>query len=334
MSFTVSTNMGLIIPTVGQEDGPLYAQDVNDSLSRIDGHDHSLGNGVFITPDGLNINASLPMNGQSLTTIGALTLSPQGSDAVANSIYEKGVDLYYRDGAGNVIRITQSGSVSGAAGTITGLPSGTASASYGAGVFTFQAATLTPANIDGGAFVLRNNVASSFGLTLYPPAAMAADTQITLPSIPSQTSILTIDSSGNIAPSIRATIIQDVLNAGSNNTTTPLGVGGCNITPSGSRPVLIQCLPNASGSYVQVFTASGNASGAISCVRSNDSTTIGLQAMTGSAVTNTIPISSLSFIDVSPLSNVNNNYNIFISVAGGVSPTIAVSSSKIIAREI
>lgn len=200
---TISPNMNLPVPVTGVDSGPDWANNLNSCFSIVDQHNHSSGSGVQITPAGLNINSDLAINGNNLTLIRSVRFSPQLSalslPADVGCLYEAGVDLYYNDGAGNQIRITQSGSVSGSTGTITGLPSGTASASYGGGTFVFQSATSTSAVIDGGSFILRNNTASSKGLTLSPPNAMGANYGLTLPSIPGSQSFLTLDASGNIA---------------------------------------------------------------------------------------------------------------------------------------
>lgn len=200
---TISPNMSLPIPVTGVDSGPDWANNLNACLSIVDQHNHSSGSGIQITPAGLNINSDLAINGNNLTLIRSVRFSPQLSalslPADVGCLYEAGVDLYYNDGAGNQIRITQSGSVSGSTGTITGLPSGTASASYGGGTFVFQSATSTSAVIDGGSFIFRNNTASSKGLTLSPPNAMASNYGLTLPSIPGSQSFLTLDASGNIA---------------------------------------------------------------------------------------------------------------------------------------
>lgn len=193
-----SPNMNLPIPVVGVDSGPQYAQSIDNCLTIIDGHTHISGSGVPITTAAININANLPMNNFSLISIAALTLTTQTITPSNQSVYVSGVDLYYIDGNGNNIRVTQSGSVTGSAGTITGLPSGTASASYGSSTFVFQSATNTAANIDAGSFILRNNTANSFGLTLAPPTAMGANYALTLPAVPASTSIMQLDTSGNM----------------------------------------------------------------------------------------------------------------------------------------
>lgn len=200
----ISPNMSLVIPIVGQEPGPQFATDVNSSLTIIDQHNHTPGYGVQIPPQGLNINSALTFNNNFATNLAGLTLIPQNSTPANNTVYENGVDLYYRDGNGVAIPITSGGHVNSGAGSINGLPSGTASASYnsGSGTFVFQSSTSTSANIDGGSFIFRNNTSSSHGLTLSPPAAMSADYTLVLPAIPGSTSFLTLDTSGNISGSI------------------------------------------------------------------------------------------------------------------------------------
>jgi hypothetical protein len=135
----------------------------------------------------------------SLTNAKSVNFQAQSSLATVSSLYMIGVDLYFNDGSGNVIRVTQGGSVSGASGTITGLPSGTASASYAAGVFTFNAATNTPANVVMASAILGNNTAGTKTLTLAPPNAMGSNYQLTLPSLPAQTNVMTLDTSGNMS---------------------------------------------------------------------------------------------------------------------------------------
>lgn len=216
MATVISPNMNLPVPVVGVEPGPQYATDINNSLTIIDGHSHVSGSGVPITPDALNINSNLTIQNHSLYNIGALTLFPQVSLPANSSLYESGVDLFFIDGNGNSIRITQSGSLAGAAGTITGLPSGTASASFAAGTFIFQASTATGANIDGASFIFRNNTASSFGLTLSPPNAMGANYALVLPSLPAQTNVMTLDTSGNMGSITYDAVGQNMTSVGAN----------------------------------------------------------------------------------------------------------------------
>lgn len=361
MAYTISPNMNLVIPGVGTEPGPTYATDVNNSLTIIDGHDHTIGSGVAITPSAININASLTMNNQSLTNIGALTLFPQLTPPASNSIYESGVDLFYRDGNGNNIRITQSGSVAGSTGTITGLPSGTASASFVAGTFVFQSATLTGANIDGASFIYRNNTASSFGLTLQPPNAMAANYTLTLPSLPSTNNVMTLDTAGNMGSVTYDQVGQTMSSVGANaiadTRTRPVGFptavaggvavsstcgvysfsspgfvsvngSGLTITTTG-RPVALIYGPDGSGTPSYMSTTGSPNPIEIQIYNSSLNLTISKTSFGGSNVEPLL----LSTIDINT-SNAPGAYSyVVLARASGSNPSVIINA-RLIAYEL
>lgn len=202
MSTPTSPQMGLPIPVPGVTPAPEWAQLIYACFNIVDGHDHTTGSGAPIPPGGLNINSDLTFGSNNATDLRTTRFTAQVSAIPASGsdlqeLYVAGVDLYFNDGSGNQIRITQSGSVSGASGTITGLPSGTASASYsaGAGKFVFQSATNTSADLDFGAAIMRNTSASSFALTLQPPT-LGANYSVTLPALPASQKFMTLDASG------------------------------------------------------------------------------------------------------------------------------------------
>jgi microcystin-dependent protein len=207
MPVNITPNMGLIAPVVGQEPGPNWASDLNASLGILDQHNHSSGQGVQITPTGININANLPMNSNNLTTTKTITFTAQsgalpGSSPYLGCIYVAGNELYYNDESGNIVPITLNGSVNAGAGSITGLPSGTASASYSgvAQTFIWQSATNTPANMDNGSVTIRPIAVSPNGVTINAPAGLGASYGVTLPTaLPSSTSALSVDPSGTMS---------------------------------------------------------------------------------------------------------------------------------------
>jgi hypothetical protein len=207
MAFTLSPNMNLPVPTVGSEPGPDFALDINAALSILDGHNHAAGSGVPITPDGMSISSDLAFLDNNAISLRSTRYQTQAAAlALADDLqclYVTGVDLYYNDGNGNQVRITQSGGVAGSPGSISNLTS-PASASYvsGSETFVWQSNTNKPANLDGGYLNLRNNTANSKALTLSPPAAMASDFGITLPSLPVATNIVTLDTSGNMGAAL------------------------------------------------------------------------------------------------------------------------------------
>lgn len=205
---TITPNMNLIVPAVGVTLGPQYAVDVNNSLLIVDGHDHSPGYGVPVTPSGLNINSDLSFQNHNLTLARTLRMAPFTSpDAPTDPtdlgcLYVIDDDLYYTDEAGNVIRITESGNVAGTPGSISGLVA-PASASYnsGAGKFVWQSNTNTSADMDFGSAILRNNTPGSFGLTLAPPT-LSSNYTITLFTLPASLKILRSDNSGNMSATL------------------------------------------------------------------------------------------------------------------------------------
>lgn len=204
MPTTPSPNMNMPVPVPGQEAGPTWAIDLTSCLAILDQHDHSSGSGVPITPDGLNINSDLTFANNNAINLRSVRFQTQVAPLALASdlgcIYRSGVDLYYNDGNGNQVRITQSGGIAGSPGSISGLSS-PASAVYTSGNsrFTWQSGVNLAADMDFRSAILRNSGVSSFGLTLSPPLAMGSDFSLVLPSLPSNSnSKLIISTTGNI----------------------------------------------------------------------------------------------------------------------------------------
>ncbi len=241
----ISPNMNLPVPTVGVEIGPDWSNDINACMSAIDSHDHGTGQGVPVTPDGLSINADLPMGGNNLTTVRTVRFTSQSAALSAGTdvgcLYEVSADLYYNDGAGNQVRITQGGSVTGASGTITGLPSGTASASYSGGTFTWRAATNTPATMSTGPLVIGAAAVSPKTVTLGPSGAQASNYALTFPAaVPAANQILQSDGSGNLS--------------WYTNTVGRMPIGS-----------VVASFPNLTGAYSTVATTAADAAGFVLC---------------------------------------------------------------------
>lgn len=351
-----SPNMSLPIPTVGVESAPQWATLLDSCMTIIDGHNHASGSGVQINPAGININSDLTINDNNLILARSLRFNPNlvaigGPDDIG-CLYEAGVDLYYNDGSGNQIRITQSGSVAGSSGTITGLPSGTASASYAAGTFVFQSATNTSAVIDGGSFILRNATASSHGLTLAPPNAMGADYSLVLPTIPASLSLMTLDASGNMGTS--TTVPSSAIPTGSlspkqtapnyakssscgnfvTSSATAVAVTNLSVSvTSGANPIEIMCLPDGTTNTISVGYISANTSSMFIYLYKNGSpfaqTALGVNPSSGTAPI-TIPSSAIRFFDFAPGAS-PNTYAIFVKSNSG---SIQVNTTVLLAKEM
>jgi hypothetical protein len=204
MNFLVSPNMKLQIPSVGTEPGPKYAQDINNSLTLVDQHDHSPGKGVLITPAGLNINATLTFQNSLATNLAGANFFVQTSTPAIQTVYVSGVDLYYVDGLNNAIRLTQSGAVAGTPGSIANLtPPASASYVLASSTFVFQSGASLAANLDAASILLRNiSPNSTYALTLSPPAGLAVNYTVTLPSSPTQTNIVSMNTSGTMSANV------------------------------------------------------------------------------------------------------------------------------------
>jgi len=202
MPNTLTPNMSLILPTVGQEPGPNWALDINSSFSLIDQHNHSSGNGVQINPSGLNLNSDLTFLGNNATNLKSVRfsaqLSPLSSGSDIGCVYVSGADLYYNDTLGNQVRLTISGGVNGTPGNISGLIA-PASVTYVPlnQTYIFQSSVNTSGSLDSGPIIIRNNTASSNGITITPPTPLTSNYTITLPTnVPASQGIVEMNSSG------------------------------------------------------------------------------------------------------------------------------------------
>jgi hypothetical protein len=188
--------MGLPVPVVAQDPGPDWATNVNACLSIVDQHNHSPGSGAPLAISSLAVTQDFSMNGYNLVNVQGIQFQNLGfTPANLGFIYEKGGDLFYNDGSGNVIQITRLGSVNAGGGSISGLPSGTAGVAYSAGSYYFYQATNTPAPLVGGSIKINGNTLGANGVTLNASAGMGADYSLQLPATaPAQGySLVTVD---------------------------------------------------------------------------------------------------------------------------------------------
>lgn len=205
-----SPNMNLNVPTVGVTIGPNWALQINQCLDVIDQHNHASGNGVQITPAGMNINTDLSLGSNNATNARSVRFTSQGSAFTAGAdigcIYVYGADLYYRDTASNNVRLTIGGAVAGTPGSIGGLVA-PASVTYVPAnqTYVFESNVNTAGAIDCGPLYLRNIAAASNYIQISPPAVLPANYTITLPSaLPAASKIVRLDNLGNLSASLDA----------------------------------------------------------------------------------------------------------------------------------
>src|ERR1035437_9306467 len=117
-----SPNMLLPVPVVGVDPGPYWANQLDNCLARIDIHDHSHGYGVQITPNGLNINSTLPFNSNLATSLlGTQFTSQTGTLTIPNALYVSGGNLFFNGPDNFPVQLTTTHSIVGASGNITNL---------------------------------------------------------------------------------------------------------------------------------------------------------------------------------------------------------------------
>lgn len=282
----ITPNMNLIESTVNVDSGLSWEQNLNSSLTIIDQHNHSSGNGVAVGPTGLNINSDLTFQNNQAINLKATIYTEQSSLASLLSIYFKtDGNAYVNDGAGNVIQLTVGGAVNA---TASGISSGSATASFVSSVLVVNAASNTPANIQCASILLGNNIAASKFLTVAPPPSLASNYTITLPTIPSSNgNFMTMDTGGNISTSLSLDNITLQISSGSptiqvkpnsigpsqltaRTTGTAIGNFSVSVSDSGSftttsstyvQVTNLSCNLNTSGSPVFVCLTSSVASG-------------------------------------------------------------------------
>lgn len=221
----LTPNMGLTEPGIGFTTSTAWASFLNNNFGILDQHDHSSGNGVQITPAGININTPFPFNGEDLTELnsaifnGAVVGTPSPL-----SIYTNGTDFFFKDVNGNPIQLTSGGGPNAGTGNISGLPStpiGGAGIAWVNASSTFQFlldAGTVGANIDNGTVIIRypGSYPSPTGnfVGLRAPAALSSGYNITFPlSPPASTQPVSMDSSGNLSaqPIITSQIANDAI---------------------------------------------------------------------------------------------------------------------------
>lgn len=202
--------MNLPNPVPGVDAGFNTAQDIQSSNIIIDAHTHAPGSGVPITPNGLNMNADLPLNNNDITGLRSTRYNPStiaSAPPDQGCVYVSGVDLFYNDFGGNAIQITASGGVNSGSGNIQLLPSSPAGAaltwSNSTNTFVFTGASANPGpSIDAGALIIRYPgsypTPSGNAVVLQAPSALSGTYRLTLPlTLPSSAnSFLTFDTSG------------------------------------------------------------------------------------------------------------------------------------------
>lgn len=235
--------MSLNVPTIGVDSGLFWEQAVNANSSILDGHNHAPGYGTLITPSGLNVNTDLPINQNNVIMLRTCRFTAQSGPLSGATdlgcIYVSGIDLYYNSVNGDQVQITVGPNVNA---TSSGISSGTATASFSSSVLVVNAASNTPANIQGASILIGNpGVSGSKYVTLSITSSLAANYNIVLPALPAQTNVVTLDTSGNMASITYDSVGQAMTSIGANalaSTSTNANFSGKAVQESGKNIVV------------------------------------------------------------------------------------------------
>lgn len=323
MAFESTTpNMLLPVPGVGQTDGPTYATDVNNCFTRIDGHNHTTDNGVQIPPAGLNINSNLTFQSNSATNLYSSQYISQATSLTGASNYRSvytvinnstgGSDLWYTNGLGVAVQITNGSSIAAAGGSIGGLPNLAASVTFTDPRYVFLDTAGEPADLDFGSAFFRNGASPTFATEL-SSSVLTSNTHQTLPPTPANTAFITMDASGGM----------------NTNTSTSGGITGSMIA--------VNTVSGGSGGNITLGSVTGAAAGS-GDIAGNTITsanispgTIANASLTNATITsakiaaNTITGSNIATTTVSPANltvQSSSNSNISSSSVGSPTPVL------------
>ncbi len=278
-------NMTLDLPIPSTTSGPAWAVAVNEAFDTVDTHDHSTGNGVKITPTGLNINADLPLNENNLTEVRSVRFEDQGTVQTEATdlgcLQLVGGDLWWVNGNGTGVQITSGAGLSfsslGTIGGDFGQPGVTASVTYSdtTKIFSFLQDSGITAGIYGSKLLLADDTSGALSVTLTADAATGAYT-LTFPvSAPTDNTVLTFSAAGvgtfrtisgtagevTVTPSsgahtvsLPSTITKDLTFSGN--------LSGRGIVPLGA---VIATFPSLTGAYACSATTAADANGFVQC---------------------------------------------------------------------
>ena len=184
-------SMNINPPTPSVTPGPQWAQEINDILTNIiaeHNHQPAQDGGVQLTQDALTINDELSLNGNQLINVNAVGLETLNAPASgSNRLYNDTGDLYYKDGNGTSVRITENGGLAAASfGGISGLSGTNGSATFaGLSTFVWKKDAGEYASMENADVLIYNGSETNplGGVKLQTPTGLSSNKTVTLPSV-------------------------------------------------------------------------------------------------------------------------------------------------------
>ena len=220
--------MNIVPPVVGVTPGPEWADDINSILeTQVAPHTHTGSpDGSQLTQAALNINGTLTLNNNILSAAKSVAFATQVSEPVAvQQLYSLGGNLWWTPAAGSAVQLTAGSTINiSGFGGISGLPNGTAAASYDpTGFFSWKKSTNNYAGMKAGKLYVFNEATSApvFSSVIQQTNTLAANNTInlgtanlTLPSsLPAATGSLLISPSGVITASAPNAVNVNIANS-------------------------------------------------------------------------------------------------------------------------
>jgi len=241
--------MNLDLPVVGETVSPDWANMFVSALLSVAEHDHTVGSGVKLTPDALNINSDLALNSNDLTTARSVrfisNVATLSEVADLNCIFVYAGNFYYKNNSGQNVKLTEGGSINlstvGTIGGDYGQSGIDASAVYADLTKTFS--WLRSSGV--GANMAMSNVSIAYpsagaaAVTLGAPAAAVAHTITLPPAAPATNDSVMKFTTGGVATYGRYGLIP----LGSVLPTFPhlTGAYACTATTSADTYGFVQC---------------------------------------------------------------------------------------------
>lgn len=254
MAITPYMSLDLPVPTVTL--GPEWAEQLNAALEFIDAHDHTAGKGRLITSAALNINDDVALNNHNLTLARSYNManltSPIALPADLRSLYAVNGELYFNDGDGNQIQITDAGGLNastiGGIGGDYGPPAAVNYSSISKSYIFYQNSTSgLRGKLDSADILLRDDVVGANAITLKSPTSLAAAYDFRFPNaLPGSTQPLLISSAGDVDP---GTITEAMV--------TPLTLTDASIQDASITNVKFAPTQVVTGMVKETFLASG-----------------------------------------------------------------------------
>lgn len=355
--------MGFPISTIGTDSGLNWETNLNAALTTIDQHNHSAGQGQQIQPNGINISSDLSFGSNNATNLRTTRFIPQSvpisnTGADVGEVYVSGNELFYNDvSGGNQVQITTNGNVNA---TSSGISSGTASASFSAGILNVKSSSTSFGSVAMLSAILSNSGNLVNQLTLQAPALSTSIVE-TLPPIPASQSFMAIDVSGNmtgfapVSGGITGSMIAPTTVAKSNQVAVGQQIssssGTYSITGSGPHTVTnLNVSITTSGRPVMVFlthSGAGGTNGVVQVGPSGNATSLVIQrnastiyqtilqpfSDSGLAANVLMTLPSSSFMTIDPVAAGTYAYTVIVAPGVGTD-TINVFNTVLVAYEL